>query len=147
MLFTGKVILLLWLEFICLLHRTSKFFSPLLRVWLWGWGACFEVWCPIFLFFKKFYFRQSLSDAMKVKLISFGNQAMGPQGTDIYRCSILSSLCPVPSARAGLLLPWGGSVSPLLWWSQTLWALLGDVPLQPHPKYKEPGNFLCTTHH
>lgn len=73
-------------------HHTSEFFSPLLRVWLWGWGTCFELWCPIFLFLKKFYFRQSPSDTMKVKLISSGNQAIGPHGTDSSCCPILSSL-------------------------------------------------------
>lgn len=111
-------------------HHTSEFFSPLLRVWLWGWGTCFELWCPIFLFSKKFYFRQSPSDTMKVKLLSFGNQAIGPRGTHCCRCSILSSLYPVFSARAGLLQPWAESVSTLLWWSHTFWALLEDLPLQ-----------------
>lgn len=59
-----------------------------------------------FWFLKRVSFRQSLSDAMKVTLISFGNQAVGPQGTDFCSCSNLSGLRLFPSARAGLLPPW-----------------------------------------
>ena len=80
-------------------HHTSEFFSPLLRVWLWGWGICFELWCPIFLFLEKFYFRQSPGDTMKVKLISSGNQALGPHGTDSSCCLSQQS---APSPRPGL---------------------------------------------
>lgn len=111
-LFTGEVILSLRLEF-CLFHYTSKFFSPLLRVWLWDWGVCFELGCPIFLC-KKVYFQQSLDHAMRVKLVSLGNRAAGPSASALCCCSNLSSLCGVPSGSAGLLRLGANSVSPLL---------------------------------
>lgn len=71
-----------------------------------GLGNMFEVVVPYIPIFIKFILDEAQNDAMRFKSVSFGNQAMGPSGSDVYRCSDLSSLCWVPSARD---LLWDGA--------------------------------------
>lgn len=63
----------------------------------------FEVVVPYIPIFIKFILDEARNDAMRFKLVSFGNQATGPSGSDVCRCSDLSSLCWIPSARDLLL--------------------------------------------
>lgn len=61
---------------------------------------------PIFI---TFILDEAQKDAMRFKLVSFGNQAMGPSGSDVCAAALISAVCagsPQPGTRS-----WGVRVS------------------------------------